>query len=158
MDNKKRASTYSAIEKVEDFDLGNDSDSTLTSHGFESKRTKRTKQRRVSTLTRLILVWLRWFTVIAIQIVIVILLLRKQGQDVWSPSKTEIGADINGLYRPSMFVNNIENTYDTNNDLGSHQQSPLHLEKLKYIPNLTNDDNRMEVRRNWDMLMPREYS
>lgn len=28
---------------------------------------------------------------------------------------------------------------------------------MKFVPNLTNDDNRMEVRQNWDMLMPREY-
>jgi len=26
-----------------------------------------------------------------------------------------------------------------------------------FIPNMTTNDNRMEIRRNWDLLMPREF-
>jgi hypothetical protein len=28
----------------------------------------------------------------------------------------------------------------------------------KFVPNMSSDANRMEVRRNWDMLMPRELN
>ncbi len=39
----------------------------------------------------------------------------------------------------------------------SHTYTFLKPEEEKYMPNMTSNDNRMEIRRNWDMLMPREY-
>jgi hypothetical protein len=44
----------------------------------------------------------------------------------------------------------------TNFRSASHKYSHLTLEKSLFVPNMTSDENRMEVRRNWDMLMPRE--
>lgn len=37
----------------------------------------------------------------------------------------------------------------------SHSYTFLKPEEEKYIPNMTTNDNRMEVRKNWDLLMPR---
>jgi hypothetical protein len=40
----------------------------------------------------------------------------------------------------------------------SHTYTFLKPEEEKYIPNMTTNDNRMEVRKNWDLLMPRKIS
>jgi hypothetical protein len=39
--------------------------------------------------------------------------------------------------------------------LVSHTYTYLKPEEDKYVPNMTSNDNRMEIRRNWDLLMPR---
>lgn len=39
----------------------------------------------------------------------------------------------------------------------SHKYTLLTPEEEKFVPNMTSDVNRMEVRRNWDMLMPRKF-
>lgn len=39
----------------------------------------------------------------------------------------------------------------------SHKYTLLTPEEEKFVPNMTSDVNRMEVRKNWDMLMPRRY-
>ncbi|KAL7952253.1 hypothetical protein V8C34DRAFT_319207 [Trichoderma compactum] len=49
----------------------------------------------------------------------------------------ETGSDINGLYKTL-----------------SHTYTFLKPEEDKYVPNMTSNDNRMEIRKNWDMLMP----
>ncbi len=38
----------------------------------------------------------------------------------------------------------------------SHTYTFLKLEADKFVPNMTSDENRMEIRRNWDKLMPCE--
>jgi hypothetical protein len=39
----------------------------------------------------------------------------------------------------------------------SHKVTFLAPEMDLYMPNMTSDDNRMEIRRNWDALMPRKF-
>jgi hypothetical protein len=41
-------------------------------------------------------------------------------------------------------------------DTASHTYTYLDLQGEKFVPNMTSDENRMEIRKNWDMLMPRE--
>jgi hypothetical protein len=41
--------------------------------------------------------------------------------------------------------------------VASHKYTLLTLEEEKYFPNMSSDANRMDIRHNWDMLMPREY-
>jgi hypothetical protein len=43
-----------------------------------------------------------------------------------------------------------------NKIIESHKYTLLTQEEEKFIPNMTGDVNRMEVRKNWDMLMPRK--
>ncbi|EHL02090.1 hypothetical protein M7I_2046 [Glarea lozoyensis 74030] len=50
---------------------------------------------------------------------------------------TETGGDINGLYIPT-----------------KHKWTLLTPNGDKFVPNMTTDENRMEIRHNWDMLMP----
>lgn len=44
-----------------------------------------------------------------------------------------------------------------NYSIVSHTYTFLKPEEDKYVPNMTSNDNRMEIRKNWDMLMPRTY-
>ncbi|KAF4616187.1 hypothetical protein G7Y89_g15219 [Cudoniella acicularis] len=55
----------------------------------------------------------------------------------WNMKETETGGDVNGLYVPS-----------------SHTYTLLTPDEEKFVPNMSSDANRMEVRRNWDLLMP----
>ncbi|KAH8805142.1 hypothetical protein F5884DRAFT_441358 [Xylogone sp. PMI_703] len=91
--------------------------------------------------------WLRWALVVGLQVIMIILLLvtrREKGSPKESPvllaagnKAVETGGDINGLYKTL-----------------SHSYTFLKPEEDKYIPNMTSNDNRMEVRKNWDLLMP----
>jgi hypothetical protein len=45
----------------------------------------------------------------------------------------------------------------TNSTAASHTYTLLTLEEEKYFPNMSSDTDRMAIRHNWDMLMPREY-
>ena len=38
----------------------------------------------------------------------------------------------------------------------SHKYTLLTPDEEKFVPNMTSNDNRMEIRHNWDMLMPRK--
>lgn len=131
--------SYSPIEKHNDFDLENDSDDTLTStflgKNGSSGKGKRAQARRTQT----VLTWIRWSVIVVMQSTIVWLLLKsgKRMDGRWTQADTETGGDVNGLYVPK-----------------SHKYEHLSFEKSKFVPNLTTDENRMEVRHNWDMLMP----
>jgi len=134
----KKESRYSPVEKVSDFDhdLENDSDTTLASTGFLSKPSSSKRPSKTSRKNAQMLVWARWGAVITMQAIMCLLLVRSR-TPVWKSGETETGGDVNGLYIPS-----------------SHKYTYLDLEKEKFVPNMTSDENRMEVRRNWDMLMP----
>ncbi|KAK1238444.1 hypothetical protein MKX07_006590 [Trichoderma sp. CBMAI-0711] len=91
--------------------------------------------------------WLRWGTVVGLQMIMILLLCLKQSGST-NPINSligvaaggqfvETGGDINGLYKTL-----------------SHTYTFLKPEEDKFIPNMTSNDNRMEIRRNWDMLMP----
>jgi hypothetical protein len=41
-------------------------------------------------------------------------------------------------------------------DPAKHKWTLLTPDGEKFVPNMTTDDNRMEIRHNWDMLMPRK--
>ena len=45
---------------------------------------------------------------------------------------------------------------DWNFALVSHKYTLLTPDEEKFVPNMTSNDNRMEIRHNWDMLMPRK--
>jgi hypothetical protein len=103
----KKESRYEALDKVEDFDLENDSDTTLASTGFLGKRgSKRLRKYSRASKTQTMLVWVRWGSIIAMQGVIVFLLLRggKKMDGRWTQADTETGGDINGLYVPSKIL------------------------------------------------------
>lgn len=46
----------------------------------------------------------------------------------------------------------------TDRATASHTYTLLTLEEEKYFPNMSSDVDRMDIRHNWDMLMPRELS
>ncbi|OAG34714.1 hypothetical protein AYO21_11106 [Fonsecaea monophora] len=102
-----------------------------------------TQTRRHQSLV-VVLTWFRWGMVILLQTIILVLLWR-QGRtgtggemDPELKGKTvETGGDINGLYKTT-----------------SHSYTFLKPDPDKFIPNMTSNDNRLEVRRNWDLLMP----
>jgi len=140
IENEKRR--YSSLDGAEDIDLENDSDTTLASTGFLTRQNlKRPSRHPSSARIQILLTWLRWGAVIALQsaILAVLLLANKETPPVeaWSLAETETGGDINGLYRPS-----------------SHKYTLLTPDAENFVPNMTSDANRMEIRRNWDMLMP----
>jgi len=140
-----KESKYTSVNEAHDLDLENDSDTTLASDGFLGKSngkriSKYVKRPRSQTL----LTWCRWGTIVLLQGLILILLLPTSGalsegwsMGGWSQSKTETGGDINGLYIPT-----------------SHKYTLLTLEEEKYFPNMSSDADRMDIRHNWDMLMP----
>jgi len=40
--------------------------------------------------------------------------------------------------------------------VASHKYTLLTPDMERFVPNMTTDANRMEIRHNWDMLMPRK--
>jgi hypothetical protein len=124
-------------------DLDDDSDTTLTSPGktsLHSDRRKRASQRTKITAT---LTWLRWGFVATFQVAILLLLLQNgkvNEVEEWSKDDTETGGDINGLYVPT-----------------KHKYTLLMPQETVYVPDMSSNINRMDVRKNWDKLMPRKY-
>ncbi|UKZ61414.1 uncharacterized protein TrAtP1_002679 [Trichoderma atroviride] len=91
--------------------------------------------------------WLRWAAIVLLQTTLILLVVLKQDNNTQpkgdlqeisgSDRYVETGSDINGLYKTL-----------------SHSYTFLKPEEDKYFPNITSNDNRMEIRKNWDMLMP----
>ncbi|UKZ91491.1 uncharacterized protein TrAFT101_006468 [Trichoderma asperellum] len=91
--------------------------------------------------------WLRWAVIVILQTTLIIMIFLKHDnnrqptndlqQISGSDQFIETGGDINGLYKAL-----------------SHTYTLLKPEEDKYVPNMTSNDNRMEIRKNWDMLMP----
>lgn len=111
-----------------------------------------------------LLTWLRWSFVVILQFIILLLLARPSpatdNNCVLSGSEgpVETGDDINGLYKTCMCIRLLlyfSNKANVVSILDSHTYTFLKPEEEKYVPNMTSNDNRMEVRRNWDLLMPR---
>jgi hypothetical protein len=108
MSPKKESSIYAPLADIEDIDLENDSDTTLSSNRFPSTSPK-TKPRRTSPGTarmECLLVWVRWGSVIILQSLILFFLFKEKkkevgdGDESWGLADTETGGDINGLYVP----------------------------------------------------------
>jgi hypothetical protein len=118
--------------------------------------------------------WLRWGVVVGLQTIIVLLLwLRpkvvhdRETQAVLKGKSVETGDDINGLYRTCvpLFLNfifvplpnkRVANLWFDTNMIVSHTYTYLKPDLDRFIPNMTSNENRMEIRKNWDLLMPRE--
>lgn len=93
---------YSTMEKGDlDFDSGDDSETTLSMDPPITKRESPRRKRAAKRENAKTLVWLRWGTIVVLQSIIALQLLRNGGQISLSASKrpgTEAGGDINGLY------------------------------------------------------------
>lgn len=50
----------------------------------------------------------------------------------------------------------VANLWFDTNMIVSHTYTYLKPDPDRFIPNMTSNDNRMEIRKNWDLLMPRE--
>ena len=113
------------------------------------------------------LTWLRWGVIVGLQSIIILLVLVRQhtgkagGETdaVLKGKVVETGGDINGLYKTCKwrrFGVGGMGLDMLNITLVSHSYTFLKPEPEKFIPNMTTNDNRMEIRRNWDLLMPRK--
>lgn len=96
---------YSSIQ-LADADIEDDSDTTLGSIDFLEKRTKRRRRHCRRPELQSVFTWFRWTSVVVLQTVIIVLLLRNTDRASpkpkgWSQADTETGGDINGLYIPS---------------------------------------------------------
>jgi hypothetical protein len=128
-------------------DLEDDSDTTLTSPGQKSSHLKRRRKlpEQSNNKISITLTWLRWGFVVILQSIILILLLQNNQTTTsflskWSTDDTETGGDINGLYIPT-----------------KHKYTLLVPQESEFVPDMSSNDNRMEVRKNWDKLMPRMF-
>nr|KAK5447382.1 hypothetical protein LTR18_002961 [Exophiala xenobiotica] len=87
------------------------------------------------------LTWIRWGVAVGLQSIIIFLLLcQRKDTDSLLDGKgkvVETGGDINGLYKTL-----------------SHTYTYLKPDTETFIPNMTTNENRLEIRRNWDLLMP----
>ncbi|KAF2667142.1 hypothetical protein BT63DRAFT_481585 [Microthyrium microscopicum] len=139
MESSNNKQEYTPLN-MEALDLEYCSDSTLTSDGKRRKTSLRRRgYPRFQNLSSL-LVWFRWATITILQTAIIILLLRNENSDrevEWKTSETETGGDVNGLYIPK-----------------SHTYTILTSNESAFIPDMASNVNRMEVRKNWDLLMP----
>ncbi|KAI9693996.1 MAG: hypothetical protein M1822_003267 [Bathelium mastoideum] len=83
--------------------------------------------------------WLQWGVIVALQAIIITLLCVRPKAEMRNLLDTETGGDINGLY-PTV----------------DHEYKRLKFEEDLYMPNMTSLDDRDEVRRRWDELLPRK--
>ena len=155
----KKETRYLSLSPVEELDLENDSDSTLASSGFLGKNGSQTRRRpsKASNAQRA-LIWLRWGSIFILLSMNVLLQLWKRSDDgLWSQMDTETGGDINGLYVPREFhyILHLQESVLILS-AGSHTYTLLTPDMNRFVPNMTTNANRMEIRNNWDMLMPRE--
>ncbi|ETR96957.1 hypothetical protein M419DRAFT_92860 [Trichoderma reesei RUT C-30] len=138
-DTTKTSSTGELFDKTAFLSLRDDAD--VSAPSFAHRWPKRAK------MSSNFWTWLRWGTVVGLQTIMILLLCLKQSGST-NPTNNligvaaggqfvETGGDINGLYKTL-----------------SHTYTFLKPEEDKFIPNMTSNDNRMEIRRNWDMLMP----
>ncbi|MCJ1352141.1 MAG: hypothetical protein MMC33_002125 [Icmadophila ericetorum] len=150
-------------------DLGNESDSTAYSENpLEKKLPAPRRYRGTSHSTpsrtprsHTCLSWLRFATITALQIVIILL-------QVFRPSaplrpgiseEVETGADINGLYptrafpSPKLFLV-IPFIKLTPSSAVAHTYTHLKSQEEIYMPNMTSNEDREKVRHAWDLLMP----
>lgn len=177
---KKQTSIYQSISgaDIEDIDLENDSDATLGESQHEkfpsnttlsSQLCERHISSALASKLNIIIPWIRWGTVVLLQTLIIYLLSSHEKSHItnneksWNSNNTETGGDINGLYIPRKFQIIPKNLKINTNNLSSHllpseshKYTLLTSSESNFFPNMTSNDDRMEIRRNWDMLMPRK--
>ena len=109
------------------------------------------------------LAWIRWGVVVALQTAIVVLLALRPSTPSSPPAAAatlkdvETGGDINGLYptrelrfRPCLKVQPLTIAV-------GHDYRRLKMEDEIYMPNMSSNVDRLEVRKRWDALMPRKF-
>lgn len=116
-------------------------------------------QKQESKRTRL-LKWLPHIIIIWLQGCILVVLLWMSvdsGRSKPPATHVETGGDINGLYKDSMYYLRIYacSTIRKLTITVSHSYVHLKPDADKFVPNMTSNQNRMEIRQNWDLLMPR---
>jgi hypothetical protein len=155
------------------------SDRMLESRGSEDRSSEGTMVDQASSSRRVRSFWRRnvqWISVMTLQLLILLALVfppayrdSRRTKDI--TEGVETGGDINGLYRTSESaprsqepeVMPCRQTYDWIADGHAHATVSHKYEYLMpqvevYMPNMTSDDDRLEVRKKWDMLMPSESS
>jgi hypothetical protein len=95
-------------------DVGNESDTTAYSEqSLERKKLSSRRHRRASRSapsrsprSQSYLIWLRWATIVALQSVIIVVLVRHPGnpRQLGTSGEVETGGDINGLYPTRTFL------------------------------------------------------
>lgn len=157
-DTTKASSTIHIYDKTNLLPLQANENSSL-----EEQRTARRARASSDFWT-----WMRWGTIVGLQTILILLLSFSQSEgakevpptaDPKGLATTETGGDINGLYKTREYC--FAYTASTGRIFSyltitvSHTYTFLKPEEDKYVPNMTSNDNRMEIRKNWDMLMPR---
>ncbi|KAL6889188.1 hypothetical protein GGI43DRAFT_387995 [Trichoderma evansii] len=137
----KYSSTIETLDKAELLPYRDDTSESASSSLSHQRRSSRFK------MSSNFWTWLRWAVIVVLQTTLILLVFLKQDNKRWpkndlqqisgSDQYVETGGDINGLYKTL-----------------SHTYTFLKPEEEKYVPNMTSNDNRMEIRKNWDMLMP----
>ncbi|KIV98730.1 uncharacterized protein PV09_09513 [Verruconis gallopava] len=136
-------------ERYDEVDVeDNFSESTRVSSFADEKTFEKLSRKASDRRIESVLTWGRWLVVVTLQFILImlVLLLWKQPQPRISHETVselkgkfvETGDDVNGLYTTTL-----------------HDYTYLKFEPEKYFPNISSNDNRDEVRRNWDMLMPK---
>ncbi|TVY37322.1 hypothetical protein LOCC1_G007037, partial [Lachnellula occidentalis] len=150
------SSTHPPRDSIDDLsiDLENDSDTTLlsssssysTSPNKKTPPSSRSRKWKWNKHSPDALTWIRFTILVSLQLIIILLFSSSSlfshahphtAGEEWSTSDTETGGDVNGLYKPTR-----------------HAYTLLTPDAEKFIPNMSSNDDRMAVRRNWDMLMP----
>lgn len=171
MSSINKETRYASLEdhhSLEEQDLGHESDTTACSEGFLGKKgnnsgEKRSSRRRNQT----VLTWVRWGTVVALQLLIVILLFWRlpsssDGMDSGFEG-VETGGDINGLFKTRKYIKPLDSSPSHANfnlkTLVSHKITPFTPEPDIYMPNMSSTDpaHRLKIQENWDKLMPSKY-
>jgi hypothetical protein len=161
-DATKYSSTIENMDKAELLPYRDDTDEPTSLSLAQQLRVNRFK------ISSDLWTWLRWAVIVLLQSTLILLVFLKQDNNTQpkgdlqeisgSDRYVETGSDINGLYKTCMHHRFCFITLKILSNLCSivsHSYTFLKPEEDKYFPNITSNDNRMEIRRNWDMLMPR---
>lgn len=159
-DTTKASLTAEYFDKTELLSIRNDSD--ISASSFIIRLRERAK------MSSDFWTWLRWGVIVGLQTIMIVLICLKQSGNTGSRNDlqglaaggqfVETGGDINGLYKTREYLsirNHRMGSSELTHHIVSHTYTYLKPEVDKFIPNMTSNDNRMEIRRNWDLLMPR---
>lgn len=109
----EKSNRYSSIEdhELEDQDLDSDSDTTACSHheqgdDFLQKGGQRIGRKSSRALRKQnILTWIRWGSIVALQLIMILVLLLREGDKPKETMKAiETGDDINGLFKTRKYL------------------------------------------------------
>jgi hypothetical protein len=153
-------------ERYEEVDIeDNFSDSTRVSSFADEKSFDTPSRGSSRRKVEAVLTWGRWLVLVTLQFIIIMLVFLLWTQPEPRISREtdaelmgkflETGDDASGLYTTSMFFDHVKLKDANQLDVVSHSYEHLQYEPEKYFPNSSSNSNRDEIRRNWDMLMPK---